>query len=871
MRLNELPHHRLATFLLACMAVTIRFVLPPTESLAAEITFDGGYYSAEKLNNDLSEIFENFPPGDRTVNMTRGTVVQRGNRVRVVVNVRHSQMVSFPALGYDGVSYLRQDVKEALDGVLTQLRPGDVEEVLRLDLQHSFGCWATEDGLRRLQAMPEVESIVPDYLNHTFTVQGRDLTRSDYAQNALGFDGRGITVAVIDTAFDYTHVELGDGQNGAPNPAAIIGSYDFSGSINGNVQPDGEVLPEGGQDDAWHGTGTSGIVRRYAPGTKLALLKVFPNSYDTVIANAINTAVQNKYLDPQSPIEIINMSLGGGQYAGDCPTGTMQASIDNAKAAGIIVVVAAGNDGWTSALASPGCDPDVIGVGSVWDWDNANYRPFPPAYCTDGNRGRNERACYSNASPSLDVYAPSEEVVTASGAAQDLYQDRTTTLGGTSSAAPATAGAIAQILQAKPDLKGNGAAVLQLLQGTGVAISGNPNPGYQNKRVDVTAAIQQGAAQPPAVDAFTATPGTIASGASSTLSWSCRNTTGVRIAEVSGNFAATGTAGVSPAITTVYHLTADGPGGTATATVTVTVTGGVDAPRVDSFTASPSSIAAGGSSILSWVCSNTTTVTIGGVGSFAAAGSTPVSPAISTLYSLAAIGPGGTANATVAVTVNGGGGAGVLSVTPTGDDFGSVGIGTASAPHTFTVSNTGVGNLTMGAISIVSATGDFSLVSDQASGQVIAPGASRSFQVIFQPTGVGSLYGYVYVPSDAGVATINLAGKGTSGGAGVDLIGYWQSVRKRRGSIRAYLVVQNTGTSAAGPFTIKAYLSKDMRIDRKDKSAEALVPQLGPGETYVGVVSGTVGAAHYLISEVDSRNDVYETNEANNTGVSRRF
>lgn len=71
---------------------------------------------------------------------------------------------------------------------------------------------------------------------------------------------------------------------------------------------------------------------------------------------------------------------------------------------------------------------------------------------------------------------------------------------------------------------------------------------------------------------FTATPETIITGGTSTLSWSVTNATTVTIDNGIGSVALTGTRSVNPTTTKTYTLTATGPGGPATASVIVTVT-----------------------------------------------------------------------------------------------------------------------------------------------------------------------------------------------------------------------------------------------------------------------------------------------------------
>src|ERR1700690_2840131 len=69
---------------------------------------------------------------------------------------------------------------------------------------------------------------------------------------------------------------------------------------------------------------------------------------------------------------------------------------------------------------------------------------------------------------------------------------------------------------------------------------------------------------------LTASPGTITSGQSSTLTWQTSDATDVSIDPI-GAVQPSGTQSVSPAATTTYPLTAKGAGGTQTATATVTV------------------------------------------------------------------------------------------------------------------------------------------------------------------------------------------------------------------------------------------------------------------------------------------------------------
>jgi len=163
------------------------------------------------------------------------------------------------------------------------------------------------------------------------------------------------------------------------------------------------------------------------------------------------------------------------------------------------------------------------------------------------------------------------------------------------------------------------------------------------------------------ITSFTAASATITDGTSTTLTGVFTGGTG-KITP--GNLPATsGTpVAVSPAATTTYTLTVTPTGGTAvTQTVTVTVNAVVP-PAISSFTASPATIAAGGSSMLTGVFSGGTGVITPGDVPATSGTAVTVAPTATTIYTLTVTPATGTAvTQTVTVTVN--------PVTPTISSF----------------------------------------------------------------------------------------------------------------------------------------------------------------------------------------------------------
>ena len=139
------------------------------------------------------------------------------------------------------------------------------------------------------------------------------------------------------------------------------------------------------------------------------------------------------------------------------------------------------------------------------------------------------------------------------------------------------------------------------------------------------------------------------------MTWSSTNATSCTASGAwSGAKATSGSTSTGPlAATSTYTLTCTGAGGSASQSATVTVTGAVP---VVTLSASPTSVASGGSSTLTWSSTNATSCTASGAwsGAQATSGSQSTGPnTIASFYSLTCVGDGGSASAAVNVSVIG--------------------------------------------------------------------------------------------------------------------------------------------------------------------------------------------------------------------------
>src|SRR5215470_17339941 len=149
----------------------------------------------------------------------------------------------------------------------------------------------------------------------------------------------------------------------------------------------------------------------------------------------------------------------------------------------------------------------------------------------------------------------------------------------------------------------------------------------------------------PVISSFTATPSSITSGQTSVLSWSVTGATGLRLDPGNVNVTGQTSKSVTPTATTTYVLTATNSAGSVTRSVTVTVTNGTPPPPlpvISSFTATPSSITSGQSSVLSWSVTGATGLRLDpGSVNVTGATSRSVTPSATTTYTLTAINSAG--------------------------------------------------------------------------------------------------------------------------------------------------------------------------------------------------------------------------------------
>ncbi len=252
--------------------------------------------------------------------------------------------------------------------------------------------------------------------------------------------GAGIDVAVIDTG-----INPGGVQNVVDGPDL---SFD---ALDDNLRH---------RDLHGHGTNMAGIIATntstewgVAPEARVVNVKVGAGDGTVDVSQVIagiDWAVQNRNANGMN-IRVINLAYDSDADV-DYRTDPLTHAVENAWRHGIVVVVAAGNDGrGVHRLGNPAIDPFVISVGASTKSSGGSWKAGTFSSTGDGTRNP-------------DLVAPGDALVSLGVAGSyltDTYPDATCTGddglprlrgSGTSQGAAVVAGAAAMLLEQRPDL-----------------------------------------------------------------------------------------------------------------------------------------------------------------------------------------------------------------------------------------------------------------------------------------------------------------------------------------------------------------------------------------------------------------------------------
>lgn len=248
-----------------------------------------------------------------------------------------------------------------------------------------------------VRGMAGVSSVRSVRIYHTLLDRSLPLQKVvDAWQQIGGVDraGLGVKIGIIDTGIDASHPAFQDPSLTIPSGYPLLNKSTDSAFTNNKIivarsytNPNTRKDYDAHDKDG-HGTGvamvaaglanngTYGPITGVAPKAWLGNYKVFPDdgtgAPDSLIIRAIEDAVNDG-------MDVINLSLGSFPATRPADDSLVRA-VENAVAAGKIVVIAAGNDGSVpNTIASPATAPSAISVGSSW-----NDRIFASRVLMDG-------------------------------------------------------------------------------------------------------------------------------------------------------------------------------------------------------------------------------------------------------------------------------------------------------------------------------------------------------------------------------------------------------------------------------------------------------------------------------------------------------
>ena len=317
-------------------------------------------------------------------------------------------------VGAEGVTNRRGQVRLALGT--------DTVELEALYVYPAAGHWSLRTRNLTVTGGVEVDVLpldlgTPDVLRHVYG-------------NAPASAGTGVTVGILDTGI-------------GAHPDLVV-----AGGANTVTGEDPDDFGDNGAGG--HGTHVAGIVaargsaptgvRGVAPGVSLRSYRVFGRRSDTASSFAIAKAIDQAVVDR---CDLLNLSLGGGQ-----PDPVLAAAVDDARAAGSLCIIAAGNDG-RQPVSFPALAGSALAITAY------GRRGTFPATATEvediarpfGTDRADFVAAFSNIGPEVDLIGPGVGVVSTVPGGHGA-------LSGTSMACPAVTGAAARALAASGNLRG---------------------------------------------------------------------------------------------------------------------------------------------------------------------------------------------------------------------------------------------------------------------------------------------------------------------------------------------------------------------------------------------------------------------------------
>ena len=349
--------------------------------------------------------------------------IDEGDRIGVIVDFDHQPTTSDERLLEDEVDFIHQHTFHLIDSIA-----GTV----------------SIDRIEALSVLPGVVMVELDGIMQIANSDVKDTHGVWDVYEATGYDGTGSVVSIIDTGIDGSHVGLDDlDDDNSTNDPKIIAFYDV---VNNPTLSNGtEVFP---YDDQGHGSHCAGTTAGtgaptyehtgVAPQAQLVGVKVLDAGGSGSFAGVMMGMEWTVEKRHEFNIRAASMSLGGfGVIELTSSEDESVARMANEMVrSGVALFIAAGNNGVSAQIGTPGSAEDVITVGALDKGDDPGIAIYSSQGPTEEGRVKPNIAFVGSSVMSVE---------SNSGTGY-------TGMSGTSMATPGAAGVAALMYQANPEL-----------------------------------------------------------------------------------------------------------------------------------------------------------------------------------------------------------------------------------------------------------------------------------------------------------------------------------------------------------------------------------------------------------------------------------
>ena len=375
--------------------------------------------------------------------------IERDGKVKVLISLRDlDELVAVPvaewtrelALGID-FDLRARHAQEVQNNVWSVLGSEDATQISGFKTMPGLAATITAPGLEKLRNHPDVVSIGAAELGSLSLSESGALVSAGVA-HAAGYDGSGVTIAVLDSGIEADHPDLSD---------SIVGELCFPMHTLC-----GPLLSHPAEDVDGHGTRVSGDItsngtvapKGIAPEAGIFAYRITNPS--TPNANAVAAALEDIRLRGYQE-DFVSMSFQlTDPLPGNCNTmfDMIEAELALLRLSGdVLPFAASSNNGDKNGMTFPACNVWAVSVGAVYDQAVGAFTWG--GVCTDQTTAPDLVACWSNSSGELNLLAPGCRITTTQ------LGGGTATVCGTSHATPIAVAVAALLKDAQPSLTAN--------------------------------------------------------------------------------------------------------------------------------------------------------------------------------------------------------------------------------------------------------------------------------------------------------------------------------------------------------------------------------------------------------------------------------